>query len=236
MNDITLLGLSPELAKALGGLVPLDDVSISRETHSRQACAFEVFQPQGVNARFEINHSLLDRYEEALADFNHVLLRDPENAAVLKDRGVCYRRMNQPERAIQDWEKAMSLDESLQEELEPLLSEAGSRLKRKDRRVKRRRSRNKDIPAGFAIFGLGEEPDDSLKEAALRFYCEQTETNPDEISDARVLSGKIPNVNPERALDWLVKKLKATSPRTKKKHVHTIRAGDFILFLAPLFE
>ena len=52
----------------------------------------------------------MDRYEEALADFNRAIDLDPSYAWALANRGETYRRMERYEEALADLTRAIDLN------------------------------------------------------------------------------------------------------------------------------
>lgn len=57
----------------------------------------------------------LGRHQEALAEFNEAIARDPAFAATYANRGILYDLMGQYDKAIADYERALALDPELAE-------------------------------------------------------------------------------------------------------------------------
>jgi len=52
----------------------------------------------------------MERYEEALADFDRAIDLDPEVAWIIASRGEIYRLMRRYEEALADFDRAIDLD------------------------------------------------------------------------------------------------------------------------------
>ena len=50
-----------------------------------------------------------ERYKEAMEQLNGAIQKDPEFASAYAKRGVCYWHLNEPRKATDDFEKAISL-------------------------------------------------------------------------------------------------------------------------------
>ena len=66
-------------------------------------------------------YGALGRLQDALRDWTAYLARRPKDAHAWSNRGNANDRLGQKAAAIADWKQAMTLDPSLQSELEPLI-------------------------------------------------------------------------------------------------------------------
>lgn len=55
-------------------------------------------------------HRMMNRYDEALADFNWAIELDPKYAFAIASRGATYRMMNRYDKALADLNRAIKLD------------------------------------------------------------------------------------------------------------------------------
>jgi len=45
----------------------------------------------------------MSMYEEAIADYTQALLTDPNNLHYLHNRGICYQRLHEYQKAVEDF-------------------------------------------------------------------------------------------------------------------------------------
>jgi tetratricopeptide (TPR) repeat protein len=57
-----------------------------------------------------ITYAQIERYEEALADLDHALELDPDNASALVNRGTTYAQMKRYDEALADLDRAVEID------------------------------------------------------------------------------------------------------------------------------
>jgi len=71
-----------------------------------------VQNPQNVQAWIELGNAFFDsdQYEKAIQAYTKALELKPDNANVLTDMGVMYRRAGKPQEAINAFERAMAVD------------------------------------------------------------------------------------------------------------------------------
>lgn len=73
--------------------------------------------PENLDARRGLARTLMqmERYDEALAQFNRAITADPEFGATYANRGILHDRMGRYEKALADYRRAIELDPELEE-------------------------------------------------------------------------------------------------------------------------